>query len=169
MQVYLLRHGISEDQQVGKSDADRKLTQEGRRRLREILRVAAQAEVKPSLILASPLVRAVETAAIARDVLRCAGEILQTKALVPNAQPEQVWDEIRAHRDEAELLLVGHEPLFGQLAAHLLCAPELRIDFKKGALLRVDFESIGLKPRGTLRWFLTSKLAHEHSNISTKK
>jgi phosphohistidine phosphatase len=169
MQVYLLRHGIAEDPQIGKSDADRKLTQEGRRRLRETLRVAANAEVKPSLILASPLVRAVETATIARDALRCSGEILQTKALVPNAQPEQVWDEIRAHRGETELLLVGHEPLFSQLAAYLLGAPALRIDFKKGALLRLDFDSVGLKPHGVLRWFLTSKLAHERAANVTKK
>jgi phosphohistidine phosphatase len=169
MQVYLLRHGIAEDPQIGKSDADRKLTQEGRRRLRETLRVAAQAEVKPSLILASPLMRAVETATVAREVLRYSGEILQTKALVPNAQPEHVWDEVRAHRHESELLLVGHEPLFSQLAAYLLGAPELRIDFKKGALLRLDFESVGLKPHGALRWFLTSKLAHERVGHSVKK
>lgn len=169
MQVYLLRHGIAEDTQIGKSDAERKLTQEGRQRLRETLRIAANAEVKPSLILTSPLVRAVETAAIARDVLRYSGEILQTKALVPNAQPEQAWDEIRVHRDETELLLVGHEPLFSQLAAYLLGASKLRIDFKKGALLRLDFESIGLKPHGTLRWFLTSKLAHERAGNSAKK
>jgi phosphohistidine phosphatase len=125
--------------------------------------------VKPSLILTSPLVRAMETATIARDVLHYSGEILQTRALVPNAQPEQVWDELRVHRAETELLLVGHEPLFGQLAAHLLGAPELRIDFKKGALIRLDFESIGLKPRGILRWFLTSKLAHERAGNSVKK
>lgn len=169
MQVYLLRHGIAEDPRMGKSDADRKLTQEGRQRLRETLRVAANAEVKPSLILSSPLARAVETAAIARDMLCYPGEILQTKALVPNAHPKQAWDEIRVHRDETELLLVGHEPLFGQLAAYLLGASELRTDFKKGALLRLDFESVGLKPHGTLRWFLTSKLAHDRAGNSIKK
>lgn len=169
MQVYLLRHGIAEEARVGKGDADRALTPEGRRKLRETLRVASHAQIKPSLILTSPLLRAVETAEIARDVLRYTGDILRTKALIPNARPEQVWDEIRVHQTESELLLVGHEPLFGLLSAYLLGAPDVQLDFKKGAILRVDFESIGLKPRGILRWFLTAKLARQNSTSGQKR
>ena len=159
MQLYLLRHGIAEDGRPGKNDASRELTAEGRRKLREILRVAAHADVKPALILSSPLIRAVQTAELAAEVLHCNHEILRTKALIPNSPVEAVWDEIRAHRDQTELMLVGHEPLFGQLAAYLLGAPELRLDFKKGAIVRIDFESLGIKPRGLLRWFLTAKLS----------
>ena len=58
---------------------------------------------------------------------------------------------------------MGHEPLFAHLAAYLLGAPDIRLDFKKGAILRVDFESIGLKPHGILRWFLTAKLARDNA------
>lgn len=163
MQVYLLRHGIAEELQAGKSDSDRALTAAGRSKLRETLRVAADAQLKPSLILTSPLLRAVETAEIARSVLRYSGDLLRTKALVPDAQPEGVWDEIRIHHDQPEILLVGHEPLFSQLAAFLLGAPNIQVDFKKGAILRVDFESIGIRPRGILRWFLTAKLARHNA------
>jgi phosphohistidine phosphatase len=60
-------------------------------------------------------------------------------------------------------MLVGHDPLFGQLAGYLLGTPELQIDFKKGAVLRIDFDSFGPKPRGILRWFLTPKLAAKAS------
>ncbi len=159
MQVYLLRHGIAEEDRIGKSDADRELTPEGRRKLRETFRVAAQAEIKPTLILTSPLVRAVQTAEIAAETFRYRNEMLRTKALLPGSAVEQVWDEIRVHRDENELLLVGHDPLFTSLAGYLLGAPDLQIDFKKGAILRVDFDGFGPQPRGMLRWFLISKLA----------
>jgi phosphohistidine phosphatase len=169
MLVYLLRHGIAEDARLGKTDAERELTAEGRRKLRETLRAAAQAQVKPSLMLTSPLVRALQTAEIAREILHYRGDVLRTKSLLPNARPEQVWDEIRVHQDEAELMLVGHEPLFSQLAGYLLASPEIRIDFKKGAILRVDFESVGLKPNGVLRWFMTAKLANRNSTPAREK
>jgi phosphohistidine phosphatase len=163
MQVYLLRHGIAEENRSGKSDADRELTAEGRRKLRETLRVVAEADTHPSLILTSPLLRAVQTAEIAKSVLHSRTNPLETKALLPGTNPEQVWDEIRVHKDEPELMLVGHDPLFTNLAGYLLGFPGLHIDFKKGAILRVDFESFAPKPRGLLRWFLVAKLAGHKS------
>ena len=161
MQVYLLRHGIAEEGRLGRSDADRELTAEGRRKLRDTLHIASRADVRPSLILSSPLVRAAQTAAIAAELLGYQNKVLQSKVLLPNARYEQVWDEIRVHRDEDELMLVGHDPLFSSLAGYLLGYPDLQIDFKKGALFRADFESFGPKPRGILRWFITAKLALE--------
>jgi phosphohistidine phosphatase len=159
MQVYLLRHGIAEEGRIGMNDSDRELTTDGRRRLRETLRALASAEVNPSLIVSSPLTRALQTAEIARSVFKTKAAVLRTKALTPNAPVEQVWDEIRAHRGEAELMLVGHEPQFSNLAAYLLGARELRVDFKKGAVLRLDLEGFGAQPRGTLRWFFLARMA----------
>jgi phosphohistidine phosphatase len=168
MQVYLLRHGIAEEPAPGESDADRELTPEGRTKLRENLRIAAEAGAEPTLILSSPLVRALQSAEIASQVLRYKQEILQTDVLLPSSQPERVWDELRVHRDEREVLLVGHDPLFSQLAAYLLGTPALQVDFKKGAILRVDCESFGAKPHGILRWFLTSKLATKASKTASQ-
>ncbi len=159
MQVYLLRHGIAEEGHVGMRDADRELTAEGKRKLRETFRILTNADVAPTLILSSPLARAIQTAELARELLKTKNEVLLTKALSPNSTVEQVWDELRVHRDEAELMLVGHEPLFSRLSAYFLGANDLKIDFKKGAVLRVDMESFGHQPRGTLRWFFVSRLA----------
>lgn len=161
MQVYLLRHGIAEEASATGNDADRALTAEGRRKLRQVLQAAARAEVNPTLILSSPLKRAMQTAEIAQSVFKHNNEVLQTKALTPGSTVEQVWDEIRAHRDEKALLLVGHNPLFSELAAYLLGSQTLQFDFKKGALLRVDLDSFPAHPKGELRWHLTAKLAAE--------
>jgi phosphohistidine phosphatase len=92
-------------------------------------------------------------------VLGYEGEILRTKALAPAASAEQVWDEVRTHKTEAAILLVGHNPLFDYLAAFLLGAPNLKVDFKKGAVMRIDLESFGAQPRGILCWYLTAKLS----------
>lgn len=159
MQVYLLRHGIAEDGAAGTADAERALTQDGRRKLRQVLKAASEAGVQPALILSSPLKRAVQTAEMARKALGYKNEILRTKALVPGSTVEQVWEEIRVHRDEPSLLLVGHNPLFDHLAAYLLGRQEVQIDFKKGAILRIDLERFPAAPKGILRWYLTAKLA----------
>lgn len=150
---------MAEDAKPGERDAGRALTSEGKKKLRELLRSARASGVRPGLIISSPYVRAVQTAAIAAAVFNYSEKVLQVKALQPASDPAGVWEEIRLHKDVKELLLVGHEPLLGCSAAYLLGAPSLQIDFKKGALLRIDVAAAGPQPRGVLKWMLTPKLA----------
>ncbi|MGI9073492.1 MAG: SixA phosphatase family protein [Bryobacteraceae bacterium] len=159
MQVYLLRHGAAEEDRSGLSDADRALTQDGRRKLRQTLQTASQADVRPTLIFTSALKRAIETAEIAQELLGYKGEVLRTEALLPGSSVEGVWGEIRVHANETAIVLVGHNPLFAELPGYLLGVPELQVDVKKGSLLRIDFESLSSQPQGILRWFLVAKLA----------
>ncbi|MBV9084764.1 MAG: phosphohistidine phosphatase SixA [Acidobacteriaceae bacterium] len=159
MQLYLLRHGIAADGKPGESDAERAITAEGRRKLEHTLGFIAESGVRPDLILSSPLKRALQTAEIAKNLLDCKERILQTNALSPESSVTEVWEEVRAHRDVNALMLVGHNPVFEQLPGFLLGAPDLNVDFKKGAVMRVDFESLSAHPRGVLRWYVTAGLA----------
>ena len=159
MQIHLLRHGIAEVGKIGMSDSERALVPEGKKKLRAVLRIAKAADVQPTLILTSPYRRAVETAEIAATELGYSGEIVKSNALRPGCAPEEVWDEIRTYSSEERILLSGHEPLFGYLAGFLLSTPSMLIDVKKGSLIRIDMDQIGLRPRGVLRWYLTPKLA----------
>ena len=159
MELYLLRHAIAEDRSTSGRDADRQLTPEGMEKLRHVAKFAAAAGVQPSVILSSPYARAVETAAVAARVLEYKGEILKTDRLLPGASPQNAWAEVRAHRSEDSVLLVGHEPLFSALASWLLGSTRVMIDFRKAALVRIDFETLGSEPRGVLRWMITPKLA----------
>lgn len=159
MQIYILRHGIAEDPAPGQRDADRALTLEGRRKLQAAMKRAAAAGVAPTLILTSPYKRAVQTAQIVVKSFSFTGDVLQTQALTPDADPAGAWDELRLHRDHAQILCSSHEPLCGRLAAYLLNSPSLEIDYKKGALVRIDVLSAGPRPRGVLKWMLAPKLA----------
>lgn len=159
MTIYLLRHGIAEAAGPGGNDAVRGLTGDGRKKLRAVLKLARAAGVEPDLILSSPLVRALQTADLAAEALDCKTQPARTSALEPGGAVEDVWEEIRVHKDASSLLLAGHEPQFSQLAAYLLGAPEMLIDFKKGALIAIELEQFGARPRGVLRWMLVPKLA----------
>jgi phosphohistidine phosphatase len=159
MELYILRHGIAEDLRPGIADHERALTAEGMDKLRATLKTAREAGVEPSLILSSPYRRAWQTAEIAREVLGVKEEILPEPALVPNGDPRDVWLALRTHKHAGAILLASHEPLCGYLMAHLLNAPLLRADVKKGALIRIDFDRYGAEPHGVLRWMLTARLA----------
>lgn len=158
MEIYLLRHGEAEES-LRIPDAERSLTPEGRRKLGAVLLRARSAGAGASLILSSPLRRAVETAELAAGLLNARTPILKTNALLPEAEPAEVWDEIRVHRDEGQLLLAGHLPVLSLAIAYLLGAPSAQIEMGKGSLARVDLERFGSAPRGALRWLLPPGLA----------
>jgi len=159
IEVYLQRHGIAAESNPEEDDSSRAVTVEGKRRLRCILRRARKAGVRPEVVLSSPYKRAVQTAELAVRELGCPGVVHETKALAPGSSPDEIWDEVRAHRKSARILLSGHEPLLSQTAAYLLDSPGLRIDFKKGALIRIDFETASSAPRGVLKWMITPSTA----------
>ena len=161
MEIYLLRHGIAEEGRPGLKDADRALTTEGRERLKRVLKRAKGAGVDPDVILSSPYRRALETAEVAATALGYHGQIVQSKALVPNGSPHDVWEEIRSRKNEASLLLSSHEPLMSSVLALLLGSPALQVDMKKAGLARVDTDTFGPEPRATLKWLLTPAMAGE--------
>ena len=159
MQLFLLRHGIADDGEPGQPDAERALTAEGKKKLRGVLRSAREAGVAPTLVVTSPYRRAVETGELAVATLEYKGDLLRSEGLIPAGTPEEVWEEVRVHRDEGQVLLCGHDPLFTYLTGYLLGCPALAIDFKKGAMVRIDLDRFGAAPRGVLKWMLVPKLA----------
>lgn len=158
MEILLLRHGAAADPRPGQPDAERPLTGEGKQKLRALFRRLHKAGVRPALILTSPYLRARQTAEIARELLAPDAMIVPARALTPEKAPEQAWDEIRLYANQPSVLVASHEPLCSQLAAYLLGALELSVDFKKGAMMRIDVASAGPHPRGTLKWLVSPRL-----------
>jgi phosphohistidine phosphatase len=160
MQVYILRHGIAEDQGARQSDSDRSLTAEGKRKLAAVLSAAAKAGVAPAVILTSPYKRARQTAEMAAEALGYSSPPVEIESLVPHGSPQAVWNDVRGHRTEESLLLAGHEPLLSQVVAYFLSAPALQFEFRKGALVCMTIENFRGEPHGVLQWILTPRLAN---------
>ncbi|WOE81334.1 phosphohistidine phosphatase SixA [Pseudomonas protegens] len=108
MKLWVLRHGQAESH--APTDAQRNLTAHGRE---EVLVSAAQLIGQPiSAIIASPYVRAQQTAQLVREALGFEAEIRTVSWLTPEANPLQVLQQL----DGADnLLLVSHQPLVGSL------------------------------------------------------
>ena len=159
MRIYLLRHGIAEEATPRTPDSKRELTDEGRKKLAAVLRLAKRAAVQPELVMSSPLVRAAQTAGMAREILQVEAAVLETRALAPEANPREVWEELRGLRNLDGVLLASHEPLLSSLTAWLLGAPDLQVRMGKAAMVSIEMEQFRGDPHGVLRWMVTPKLA----------
>lgn len=157
MKICLLRHAEAEARGPGGSEGGRQLTANGRRELRAVLKVAREAGVEPEAILTSPWIRAADTARAAGAELKCE-QLIETKSLLPDVLPSQIWGEIRSLRPLKEIMVVGHEPHLSRFAAFLLEVP-VAIDMKKAAMVRIEVQDREGPPHGLLKWMLTPKLA----------
>jgi phosphohistidine phosphatase len=156
--IFILRHGDAEPRSAGVPEADRKLTPKGKSDVERVIKLAFRKKLTPELILTSPYRRAVETAGIARGLLG-KPRLLETPSLLPQAPPEETWQELRSFAKTKQILLAGHEPHLSHLVAYLLGAPSLTLDLKKGALVRISLESMTAEPHGQLKWIVTPALA----------
>jgi phosphohistidine phosphatase len=124
--IYLLRHGEAED--GSGDDAARRLTEKGERQARDAGLALRELGVEIETCLASPKVRALETARIACEVLGIDVEV--TEALRGGA-----FDARDLVAGRGEVLLVGHEPDLSVEVGRLTGA---NIALKKGGIAVID-------------------------------
>lgn len=162
--LLLLRHGIAEERSPLRPDAGRELTAAGRARTRAVLEQAAHLGLRADRLFSSPLARARQTAEIARAA-GLAPSIELAQALEPGGDPLPLlpaWLTQGGELAPCRLLLVGHEPDLGLLAARLLGAPPGAIALRKAglALLRLPAVEVGGSLAGTARleWLMRPKL-----------
>ncbi len=112
MKLWILRHGEAEGH--ARTDAERNLTEHGRG---EVLRSAAHLIGQPlSAIIASPYVRAQQTAQLVREALGFEAQIRTVPWLTPEGNPVQVLEKLDT---DDNVLLVSHQPLVGNLISFL--------------------------------------------------
>ncbi len=155
LELYLLRHGIAAPHAPSGRDQDRALTPEGISLSQRVLTQALNTySLAPRWIVASPYLRAQQTARIAADILGYAEPILPSTRLTPETDPEDLWSELRDLAPDSPLLFVGHNPLLTSAASWLTGEKRVIIEFKPATLARIDFEQITPEPRGVLQWTL---------------
>jgi phosphohistidine phosphatase len=138
MLLYLLRHADADT--VAETDDARCLSEKGLTQARKTARFCAEHEVQPSLIVSSPIRRAHETALIVSARLRT--ELAVEQWLASGMNPERGLEELRALREHTSVMIVGHEPDFSRLAAHLLGLPgEEGIIIRKSSLTLLELDA----------------------------
>lgn len=159
MDVFVLRHAIAEDAGPGQADSERRLTDQGRDRLRLVVRKAIGAGMDPAVVLTSPYVRARQTAEILLEELDRPCDLITTANLTPNADVAGLWQELREYSRLSPVIVVGHNPQLSEFVSVLIGSPRYAVEMKKAAIAYVKDAGNGSRPTGRLAWMLTAKLA----------
>jgi len=151
----LLRHAIAEDASASGRDEDRRLTGEGKRKLREVVAGMRALELPVERVLTSPLRRAIETAEIVAEGYGV--EVDETSALAPGAGPDATIAALADVGRASGIVLVGHEPDLAGLASTLLTGtPSLvHMAFRKSGLAGIVVATLPPRSAGALEFFLT--------------
>src|SRR4051812_28759410 len=123
--IWLLRHGDAED---GSPDAERRLTDKGERQARAAGRALKKLGVQIDACLASPKVRAADTAKLACEPL----------GVDVKLEPKLAGGPFHAEELAAglgDVLLVGHDPDFS-MSIHEMTGAQVRM--KKGGIAAVE-------------------------------
>ena len=128
--IWLLRHG---DAEPGSPDAERPLTDKGRRQARAAGAALKELGVKFEACLTSPKKRAADSAALACEPL----------GIEPQEEPKLAggrFDPLELAAETGEdVLLVGHEPDFSNAVRELTGGD---VDIKKGGLAAIDADEL---------------------------
>lgn len=147
MFLYLIRHGEAEDG----PEQQRVLTQNGKDGVEQLAQKITAGSEAPALLLASPLIRAIQTAQAYQSLWDVPLEIVDW--LLPLAGPSRVLQELKA-LPRNPVALFGHLPCLGLVLSALVEGlPPRDIDLPKGgaALLQLEHYEPGA---AKLEWLL---------------
>lgn len=149
MKLCFLRHTTAVD--AATSDAMRALTPVGEKEAQIAGTGLAALGVVPAVILASPLLRARQTAEVAAQAMNFTGVIIKLNELANDHSTTELLRALQPYRTASEILLVGHMP---SLADHIteLTGVAFVSGFGKGSATMVELPELRTGV-GRLLWY----------------
>ncbi|WP_138504894.1 phosphohistidine phosphatase SixA [Nostoc sp. PA-18-2419] len=155
MELYLIRHGIAQDKDLGIKDEERSLTTEGRQKTQKVAEKLVKLGLNFDLILTSPLVRARQTAQIL-IAEKLSSQLEESSYLTHDGQISgwlKDWLEPRNYSQNTQLALVGHEPDLTNWAEILLWGEvKASLVLKKAGMIGIKLPENG-SPLGRSQMF----------------
>jgi phosphohistidine phosphatase len=160
MQLYIVRHGIAIDREDPKApaEAERYLTEEGIAKTKQVAKGIALLGVHGDLMVSSPYLRAMQTAAIFASALDYPEhKIRQSESLLPGAEPVAFLRELAREKNASSVFCFGHAPHVDGLLAATVGAPRHITSMKKAGVAFVELKRVS-PPNGQLVWLVTPKV-----------
>lgn len=142
MDLILWRHAEAED---GVPDAARKLTAKGQKQAEKIAKWLKERIESPVRVLVSPAVRAQQTASALTEKFETSGEVGLSTSV------QRVLRAAGCPTANGTVIVVGHQPTLGQVAAFLLTGETAEWDVKKGAVWWFEVADNGGEPYAAVR------------------
>lgn len=155
VELYLLRHAHAGDPEGWKGpDEQRPLSSKGKRQSERLGRFLSVMGFKPAAVIASPKLRASQTAEIVAD--RLGLSVAADDDLAGPLSLSTIEGILDRAGGPGSVVLVGHDPDFSELLAELVGSEN--VPMKKAALARIDAERPLSPGAGTLRWLIPPDL-----------
>lgn len=151
--IILWRHAEALDAVDG-DDMARALTNKGQRQAKRMACWLKQHLPEDTLILSSAALRAFQTAQALNKLN--SSKINVHSVLNPNASLQEILVFLARFDAKNNVLLVGHQPLLGRLAGHLLEMDTNDLNIKKGAIWWLRLESNSANLNQPLRYEIVS-------------
>jgi phosphohistidine phosphatase len=156
--LYFLRHGKAGSPRARDDDA-RELTANGVAALRSAAPLWRRLNLRPDVVITSPLPRASQTADLFCEAV--GGTSVSDDRLRPGARWADLAQAMAAHRDARRVMFVGHEPDLSSAVAELTGAASVRM--RKGGLACLEFYGIPEPGGGEIAWLLDPDLYTDDS------
>jgi phosphohistidine phosphatase len=160
MQLLLIRHGIAEDftlTSANQADSERALTSEGQAKMQKMTKGLVQQIESISYLIASPYLRAQQTADILITGFPHALRETLT-LLIPGGSFHGILDHLQQYQATDTVALVGHETDLGELGTWFLSGHRANwLPLKKGSVYLLEFNRHIVVGGATLRWAMTAK------------
>ena len=146
MELILWRHADAVD---SLPDSERPLSDKGLKQAERMADFLRSRLPQHTRILVSPAKRAQQTA------LALTKHFITEPAIAPNCSAQALLKAANWPRAEGSVLIVGHQPVLGAVAAKLLCTSASSLSVKKGAAWWLSSDNNEDDERATLRLLIS--------------
>jgi phosphohistidine phosphatase len=156
MLLYLIRHAEAVDLGTPPArDFDRQLTPHGRDQCRALAEAFVRLKLPVDAVVASPLVRAHQTAVELLNVWQPVGRVVTCDQLSPGRLKPGKLSEFLATVPGENIAAVGHMPELGGYVEWFIGAADESIPLAKAGVACVSFKGDPAKAEGRLQWVVT--------------
>ncbi|MGI0001904.1 MAG: phosphohistidine phosphatase SixA [Nitrososphaeraceae archaeon] len=161
MDLFVLRHGdAGKTIPSGSSDSKRQLTVAGEKEMIIISKALKKMGIRLDVILTSPLKRAHQTADIVAKEFKAQNKLRQMRELSPEGDKKALYQSLSSFKEGTSILLVGHNPYLCEMVSEVVTDDSsVRLDLKKGGIVRIRVTAATPKLKGELRWLITPRLS----------
>jgi len=158
--LYFLRHGDAGPPRSGDDDG-RQLTADGEAVLQAATPLWRRLNLRPDVVLTSPLPRALRTAELLCKAI--GGSPAPDDRLRPGATWGDMARAMAAHPDARRVMFVGHEPDLSGAIVRLSGAAAVRL--RKGGMACLEFYGIPEEGSAEIAWLLDPDLYADASEV----
>jgi phosphohistidine phosphatase len=148
--LYFLRHGDAGSPRSTDDNA-RELTKKGTKQLRAAVDVWRRLNLRPNVVISSPLPRALQTAQLFCEGMGIAEPVADVR-LRPGAEWADFAQAMTQHPDARRVMFVGHEPDLSSAMVELSGAHAIRL--RKAGVACLEFPGVPEPATGEIAWLI---------------